>query len=89
MTQIPVTNQWGRVVRRIDMGWPDSMVGAEYDFEQHFKNPDDYANDIDRLEFLASKGWKIVRVSSKQLRYQRAKVVARVRLALRQRGFPD
>ena len=89
VTQIPVTNQWGRVVRRIDMGWPDWMVGAEYDGEQHFKNPDDYSNDIDRLEFLAAKGWKIVRVSSTQLRYQRAKVVARVRLALRQRGFPD
>ncbi|WP_319456342.1 MULTISPECIES: endonuclease domain-containing protein [unclassified Mycobacterium] len=89
VTQIPVTNQRGRVVRRIDMGWPDWKVGAEYDGEQHFTNPDDYSNDIERLEFLAAKGWKIVRVSSKQLRYQRAKVVARVRLALRERGFPD
>jgi very-short-patch-repair endonuclease len=57
--------------------------------EQHFTNPDDYAKDIVRLEFLASKGWTIVRVSAVQLRHQRAEVVQRVRLALRQRGFPD
>jgi hypothetical protein len=88
VTQIPVTNDWGRVVRRIDMGWPEWMVGAEYDGEQHFKNADDYANDIDRLEFLAARGWAIVRVSARQLRHRRDAVVERVRLALRQRGFP-
>lgn len=25
VTQIPVANEWGRVVRRIDMGWPDFL----------------------------------------------------------------
>jgi hypothetical protein len=33
VTQIPVTNERGRVVRRIDMGWPEWKVGAEYDGE--------------------------------------------------------
>jgi very-short-patch-repair endonuclease len=89
VTQIPVKNARGRVVRRIDMGWHEWKVGVEYDGEQHFSNPDDYAKDIERLEFLASKGWAIVRVSAMQLRHQRAEVVQRVRLALRQRGFPD
>lgn len=89
VTQIPVTNAQGRVVRRIDMGWHEWMVGAEYDGEQHFNNPDDYSKDIVRLEFLASKGWTIVRVSATQLRHERAEVVQRVRLALRQRGFAD
>ncbi|HYO03503.1 MAG TPA: hypothetical protein VET27_17190 [Mycobacterium sp.] len=87
VTQIPVTNDRGRVVRRIDMGWPEWMVGAEYDGEQHWTNAEDYANDIDRLEFLAAKGWSIVRVSARQLRYQKPRVVERVRLALRERGF--
>jgi very-short-patch-repair endonuclease len=89
VTQIPVTNRRGRVVRRIDMGWPEWMVGVEYDGEQHWTSPEDYGNDIDRLEFLAAKGWFIVRVSARQLRYQKPKVVDRVRLALRTRGFPD
>jgi very-short-patch-repair endonuclease len=86
VTQIPVCNQWGRVVRRIDMGWPDAMVGVEYDGEQHFTNADDYAGDIERLEFLASRGWTIVRVSSQQLRYRRAEVVERVQRARRAHG---
>ncbi|WP_157576197.1 hypothetical protein [Mycobacterium sp. GA-2829] len=81
-TQIPVCNEFGRVVRRIDMGWPQWMVGVEYDGEQHFANPDDYAEDIERLEFLAARGWTIVRVSSCQLRWERTAIVARVRRAL-------
>lgn len=85
-TQIPVSNESGRVVRRIDMGWPQPMVGVEYDGEQHFNNPDHYANDIDRLEFLAARGWTIVRVSARQLRNARPEVVARVRRALALNG---
>jgi hypothetical protein len=83
VTQILVANPRGRD-RRIDMGWPDRMVGVEYDGEQHFKNPDDYANDIERLEFLANRGWTIVRVSARQLRRERAEVLLRVRRALPQ-----
>jgi very-short-patch-repair endonuclease len=71
------------------MGWPQWMVGVEYDGEQHFANPDDYADDIERLEFLAARGWTIVRVSSRQLRWQRTEVVARVRSALAAAGMPS
>jgi very-short-patch-repair endonuclease len=80
VTQIPVGK------RRIDMGWPEWMVGAEYDGEQHWTDPDIHAEDIERLEFLAAKGWLIVRVSARQLRYQREVVVRRVRDALSRRG---
>ena len=66
VTQIPVANPRGRS-RRVDMGWPEWKVGVEYDGEQHWTNPDDYAEDIERLEFLAAQGWIIVRVSSRQL----------------------
>jgi Protein of unknown function (DUF559) len=86
VTQIPVKNDYGKVVRRIDMGYPLWKVGVEYDGEQHFTNPDDYANDIERLEFLASKGWNIVRVSARQLRYERQQIVDRVRSALARAG---
>jgi very-short-patch-repair endonuclease len=80
VTQIPV----GR--RRIDMGWPEYLVGVEYDGEQHWTDPDRYADDIERLEFLASRGWLIVRVSARHLRYDARGVVVRVRQALRSRG---
>ncbi|MFG1932144.1 hypothetical protein ACGFK1_16090 [Mycobacterium sp. NPDC048908] len=81
VTQIEV----GR--RRIDMGWPDILVGVEYDGEQHWRNPDDYADDIERLEFLAAQGWIIVRVSSRQLRYDRPGILRRVRGAGDRRGY--
>ena len=86
MTQIPVKNRYGRVVRRIDMGYPEWKVGVEYDGEHHFTNPDDYANDIERLEFLADMGWNIVRVSARQLRFERRQIVYRVRTALGRAG---
>ena len=70
--------------RRIDMGWPQWKVGVEYDGEHHFTNPDDYADDIERLEFLASQGWTIVRVSARQLRYARPEILRRARHALAQ-----
>lgn len=88
VTQIPVTNERGRVVRRIDMGWKQWMVGVEYDGAQHWNDPDIHAGDIVRLEFLAAKGWLIVRVSATQLRWQQDEVLRRVRAALYERGYP-
>jgi hypothetical protein len=81
VTQILVVKQ-GHKPRRVDMGWPQWKIGVEYDGEQHFANPDDYADDIVRLEFLAAQGWIIVRVSARQLRYDRAGIIRRVRNAL-------
>lgn len=83
VTQILVPNPKGRS-RRVDMGWPEWKVGVEYDGEQHWTNPDSYAEDIERLEFLATQGWTIIRVSSRQLRYRRQEILTRVRRALAQ-----
>ncbi|MEZ0050970.1 hypothetical protein ABIA30_001968 [Mycobacterium sp. MAA66] len=88
VTQIPVVDQWGRVCRRIDMGYPQWMVGVEYDGEQHWTDARQHEADIERLEFLAARGWTIVRVSRNQLRYRPSEIVDRVRRALRQAGCP-
>lgn len=87
-TQIPVANDRGRVVRRIDMGWREWMVGVEYDGEQHWKDPAAHEDDINRLEFLAARGWRIVRVSANHLRYLPDQVVRRASEALIARGCP-
>jgi very-short-patch-repair endonuclease len=68
--------------RRIDMGWPDLKIGVEYDGGQHWTDPRTHAEDIERLEFLASQGWIIVRVSARQLHRQPQEVLRRVRIAL-------
>ena len=87
-TQISVTNAHGRVVRRIDMGWPEYCVGVEYDGEQHWTDPAAHAEDIARLEFLAAGGWIIVRVSARHLRYEPDDIVRRARHALQRQGWP-
>jgi very-short-patch-repair endonuclease len=89
VTQIPVADQWGRVRRRIDMGYPQWMVGIEYDGEQHWTDARQYEEDIERLEFLAARGWTIVRVSRNQLRFRQPEIVARVRNALYANGYPS
>ena len=87
VTQIPVVNERGRVVRRIDMGWPQWKVGVEYDGEQHFSDSTAYEADIDRLEFLAARGWLIVRVSSHHMKSPIA-IVRRAESAIVGRGGP-
>lgn len=86
-TQIPVVNERGRVVRRIDMGWPQWKVGVEYDGEQHFSDSTAYEADIDRLEFHAARGWLIVRVSSHHMKSPIA-IVRRAESAIVSRGGP-
>ncbi|MBV5245104.1 hypothetical protein KUF57_16300 [Mycolicibacterium sp. PAM1] len=87
VTQVPVTDSRGRVVRRIDLGWPSYRVGVEYDGGQHWTDPRAHAEDIGRLEFLAGRGWIIVRVSARHLR-DADDILLRVEQALRRRGWP-
>jgi hypothetical protein len=61
---------------------------ASGDCAGHWTDPERYAEDIERLEFLGAQGWLIVRVSGRQLRYQPETVVRRVREALIRRGCP-
>lgn len=89
VTQIPVADQWGRVRRRIDMGYPQWMVGIEYDGQQHWTDARQHEADIERLEFLAAQGWTIIRVSRNQLRFRQPEVVARARKALYANGYPS
>lgn len=86
VTQIPVTVD-RKVRRRIDMGWPRYRVGVEYDGRHHWTDPASHAEDITRLEFLAARGWLIVRVSARQLRDSPDDVVQRAREALEKKGW--
>ncbi len=87
VTQVPIRNAAGRVVRRVDMGWPQWKVGVEYDGAQHWTDPGIHAGDIDRLEFLAGLGWRIVRVSAAHLRFDKPGIVRRAEDALRAAGW--
>ena len=86
-TQIQVFDPYGDFVARIDMGYRKLLIGVEYDGAQHWGDPAQRANDIDRHAELKALGWIIIRVSSELLRSRPATVVSRVDESLRSRGW--
>ena len=78
-TQIPVLGVDGLPAAYLDLGWPESMVGVEYNGDQHRTERRQYVKDIQRLEMLEQLGWIIVRVVA----HDRPEgIVRRVRAAL-------
>jgi very-short-patch-repair endonuclease len=63
----------------LDLGWPESMVGVEYNGDQHRTERRQYVKDIQRLEMLEQLGWIIVRVVAQD---RPEGIVRRVRAAL-------
>jgi hypothetical protein len=61
-TQIPVLDERGHLVRILDMGWEDFLVGAEYDGDQHRTNRVQYVKDLRVWPKLERLGWKVTRV---------------------------
>ncbi|WP_078313845.1 DUF559 domain-containing protein [Mycobacterium sp. D16Q16] len=80
-TQIELRGPDGRTVR-LDMGWREQRVAAEFDGAQHWGDSDQHRRDIERHEMIASMGWRLVRVSRDQLAHRPAAVIERVRAAL-------
>lgn len=67
---------------RLDMGWREQQVAAEFDGAQHWGDSIQHRRDIERQEAIASLGWRLVRVSRDQLSQRPAAVIERVRAAL-------
>ena len=80
----PVTqiHAYGHNARRIDMGWPAWKVGVEYDGEQHCDRSRRLCRRHRTAGIPCRTGWIIVRVSARQLRYDRAGILRRVRRAV-------
>lgn len=77
-TQIPVPGPDGFPRYFLDMGWEDIMLAAEYDGDQHWTDPAQYAWDVERQEYLDRVGWTVVRVVARQ---HPADIVRRVQRA--------
>lgn len=61
-TQIPVVEGRGKLVRMLDMGWEEFMVGAEYDGDQHRTDRYQYAKDVRVKRKLTTLGWNVTYV---------------------------
>lgn len=57
----------GRVVARLDLGWPDARVGCEYDGAVHH-GPEQVRRDLRRHNLLREAGWVVLQVDRHQMR---------------------
>jgi hypothetical protein len=63
-TQIPVYDEFNQPIARLDMGWEDAMIAAEYDGDHHRTDRRQFNRDIARTEALTAMGWILVRITS-------------------------
>jgi very-short-patch-repair endonuclease len=82
-TQIPVPGPNGRPKYFLDMGWEDLMLAVEYDGDHHRTDSIQFARDIERMEYTAGIGWRVVRVAKGN---RSASVLRRVQAAWDERS---
>ena len=82
-TQIPVYDDRGYLIARVDLGWNDIRVAIEYDGDHHRTDQKQFARDILRTEMLGAQGWIVVRITAKD---RPADVLSRVRSAIARRA---
>jgi len=63
LAQIPIFDSRGRVVFRLDLGWPERRIGIEYDGVEFHSDRASQLADLKRRERLARQfGWHVVGV---------------------------
>ena len=82
-TQIPVYDEWGQLVARVDMGWEDLKIAVEYDGEHHWTERRQMTRDIRRTEQLNALGWIVIRVTADDTP---ATILRRIEMAIASRS---
>lgn len=83
---LKLRDEYGDVVRRFDLSYPDVRLLVEYDGRQHAEDPEQYDSDIYRREDLDRWGWRLVVVTSKGIYRKPEETLLRVHRALKERG---
>lgn len=87
-TQIPVRDAHGRVFARIDLGWPEFLVGVDFEGAHHWTDPKQREWDAERSALIAERGWLDIRVAAGTLHNRPQVFFDRVGAALITRGCP-
>jgi hypothetical protein len=87
-TQIRVSDEYGCVFARIDMGWPEYLVGVDFEGAHHWTDPGQRTGDVVRYTRLSEMGWIDVRLTSGILHARRQWFLHQVGAALGSRGCP-
>jgi hypothetical protein len=57
----------GRYLGKPDLSWAGHLVSAEYEGDEHRSDPHRWRNDIDRAERFTDAGWRMIRVTQRDL----------------------
>lgn len=83
-----VRDEYGSVLRRFDLSYPDLKLIVEYDGRQHAEDTVQYDIDIYRREDLDRWGWRIVVVTAKGIYQKPEETLFRVHRELKERRAP-
>ena len=83
--QLPILDQYGRVVAHADLGYEDWKILIEYEGRQH-SEADQFGRDIERYSRMAADGWLVIRFSAAHLTRPHV-ILDRVQQALLSRGW--
>ena len=67
--QLEVTDAEGWFVGRVDLGWEEAKVAAEYQGDHHRADRDQWRRDQARLAGLAAAGWLVLPCTADDLRF--------------------
>lgn len=81
----PIKDRKGRVLRWIDMAYPELKIAIEYDGRYHMERQEQWHADILRREGLEGKEWRFVVITASDFANPQD-IVARVASARQQRG---
>ena len=82
-TQIPVYDEWGRLMAIVDLGWPEVKVGVDYEGAHHRMSRRQFDRDIRRHADLTELGWDDVRITAED---SDGAIIGRVGRALQRRA---
>lgn len=80
--QFEILDDEGRVIRHIDLAYPEWLIAIEYEGSHHLSSRDQWNRDIHRYEQMEAEGWTIIRVTAEELLRRPEAVVARVAAAI-------
>lgn len=86
---IAIVDAFGRVCRRLDMGYRRYLIGVEYEGRQHAEDPGQWASDIARREEFDNLGWRLLLVIAKGVYHEADTTLERLARLLRERGCTD
>ncbi|MEJ2865277.1 hypothetical protein [Actinomycetospora flava] len=87
--QLPVYDEHGVFVGRLDFAWEECKLGGEYQGDHHRVDRDQWLRDASRTAEFASCGWSILPITSDDVFRRPAEFVRRTRAAVaaRRREF--